>query len=118
MLGGILILILSGFISFSVINNLKGKYPFINSALLKRLFYYHVLLSFAYYLYALYNPSDSVYYYHKVIWDYRGDTWFSFYGTSTPFIEFIGYPFIRYLYFSYEAVMALFSFFGFLGFIY
>lgn len=41
-----------------------------------------------------------------------------FYGTSTTFIEFVGYPFIRYMGFSYEAIMALFSWFGFLGFVY
>lgn len=48
----------------------------------------------------------------------RGPQWSDFYGTSTTFIEFTGYPFIHYLGFTYEAMMALFSFFGFIGFIY
>ncbi|MBL0744019.1 hypothetical protein [Chryseolinea lacunae] len=97
---------------------MKKRYPFLDADLLRRLFYYHTLLAFVYYLYALFNPSDSNFYYEKVVNDFRGDTWFSFYGTSTRFIEFVGYPFIKYLGFSYEASMALFAFFGFVGYIY
>jgi hypothetical protein len=80
------------------------------------LFFYHTLLAITYYLYALFNPSDSTVYYHKVVNDYRGDDWESFYGTSTTFIEWLGYPFIKYVDFTYESTMAIFSFFGFLGF--
>ncbi len=42
----------------------------------------------------------------------------SFYGTSTRFVEWVAYPFIRYVGFSYEAAMMLFSFMGFVGFLY
>jgi hypothetical protein len=118
MLGGILILILTSFLAHVVINRLKGIHPFIDAVLLKRLYYYHVFLSFVYYLYSLYNASDSRYYYKKVVEDFRGPEWFDFYGTSTTFIEFISYPFIRYLGFSYLAMMALFAFLGYIGFIY
>jgi len=118
MLGGLLIILITGILSFVVINNLKGKYPFIDARLLRMLFFYHNVLFFAYYGYTLFNSSDSQFYYQKVLIDYRGDTWGDFYGTSTTFIEFVGYPFIRFLGFSYEAIMALFSWFGFLGFIY
>ncbi|UII24847.1 hypothetical protein LVD15_16220 [Fulvivirga maritima] len=75
-------------------------------------------MSFVYYLYAVLNPSDSNYYYQKVITYFRGPNWSDFYGTSTTFIEWTGYPFINYLGFSYEAIMALFAFFGWIGFIY
>jgi len=115
---GILILTLTGFISFALIGSLKKKYPFVNATLLRQLFYFHVGLTLVYYLYALFNPSDSQYYFVKVTTNYRGDDWWSFYGTSTRFIEFIGYPFIKFLGFSYEGMMALFSFFGFVGFAY
>ncbi|UII23885.1 hypothetical protein [Fulvivirga ligni] len=84
---------------------------------LNRLFFYHLLLSFVYYLYAVFNPSDSNNYYFKVTEYYRGPNWSDFYGTSTTFIEWTGYPFIHYLGFSYEAMMALFAFFGWIGFI-
>ena len=118
MLYGVLILFLTGVISFSMIHSLKQKNPLIDETLLKRLFFFHVALAFTYYFYALFNPSDSQYYYVKVMTNYRGDDWWSFYGTSTRFIEFIGYPFIKFLGFSYEGMMALFAFFGFVGFIY
>jgi hypothetical protein len=119
MTGGLLLIIVTGIISFAMIDRLKRKYPIIiDASHLKALFFYHLLLSFAYYGYVLSNPSDSLYYYQKVMMDYRGDSWGDFYGTSTTFIEFVGYPFIKYFGFSYEAVMALFSFLGFLGFIY
>jgi hypothetical protein len=65
-----------------------------------------------------FNPSDSKFYYLKTQVNYRGDSWFDYYGTSTIFIEFLTYPFVNFLLFSYEAMMALFSFFGFIGFIF
>lgn len=118
MLGGILIILVTAAISFPLIDALKRRYSFIDAPFLKKLFFYHVLLFFAYYGYAYFNPSDSQFYYQKILMDFRGETWFDFYGTSTRFIEFIGYPFIRFFGFSYEAIMALFSWFGFLGFVY
>lgn len=86
--------------------------------ILNRLFFYHLFLSIIYYLYAILNPSDSNYYYHKVEYFYRGPNWSDFYGTSTTFIEWTGYPFIHFLGFSYEAMMALFAFFGWVGFVF
>ena len=118
MIGGFVVLLISGLLSFLIIDRLKEKYPFIDSKFLKTLFFYHTLLSLAYYVYAVFNPSDSKFYYEKILINYRGDDWSSFYGTSTTFIEFFGYPFIKYFGFSYEAIMALFSFLGFLGFVY
>lgn len=118
MLGGLIIIILTGILAFVIIDRLKGRYPFIDARLLRKLFFYHILISLVYYLYVLFNPSDSKFYYEKVIMNFRGDHWFAFYGTSTKFVEFIGYPFIKFFGFSYEASMALFSFFGFLGFVY
>ncbi|HET8860564.1 hypothetical protein [Marivirga sp.] len=85
---------------------------------MKKLFWYHLFLSLVYYIYAVFNPSDSQFYYEKVVVNFRGPDWFDFYGTSTTFIEWTGYPFIKWFGFSYEAIMALFSFLGFLGFIY
>jgi hypothetical protein len=85
---------------------------------LKNLFWYHLFLSIVYYIYAVFNPSDSQFYYEKVVRNFRGPNWFDFYGTSTTFIEWTGYPFIKWFGFTYEAMMALFTLFGFLGFIF
>jgi hypothetical protein len=118
MLGGLLVLVLTALISFAVIGRLKRRHPVMDVPLMRSMYWWHVLLSFAYLGYVAFNPSDSRAYYYKVESGFRGDTWGAFYGTSTTFIEFVGYPFIRYLGFSYEGMMILFSFFGFLGFLY
>jgi hypothetical protein len=118
MLGGLLIVILTTMLSFSMIKALKKKYPFIDVPLLHKLFYFHLALATVYLLYAKFNPSDSNGYYEKVLRNFRGESWMDYYGTSTIFIEFIGYPFVKFLGFSYEACMALFAFFGFVGFLY
>jgi hypothetical protein len=115
MLGGLLVLVLTGILAFAVVNRLKRKYPFIDAVLLKWLFFYHALLSFVYYLYVLFNPSDSRAYFKSVL---DREAWFSLFGTSTTFIKFLIFPFVKYLGFSYEAAMALFAFFGYLGFVY
>jgi hypothetical protein len=101
-----------------MINSLKRKYAFLDARLMRRLFFYHLLLAAAYYLYALFNPSDSWGYYQRIVDNVISDYWFGYYGTSTIFITFIGYPFIKFLGFSYEACMALFAFFGFIGFLF
>jgi hypothetical protein len=79
------------------------------------LFLYHSLLAAAYYAYALFNPSDSKGYFRKVTEDYRGTDWLDYYGTGTTFIEFLGFPLVKFLGFTYESTMVTFSFFGFLG---
>ena len=111
-------LVVCGFASFVIIDYMKRRYPVIDAPAMRRLYFFHLVLSFAYYGYILFNPSDSKAYFRKVDLNMRGDSWFDYYGTSTTFIEFLAYPLIKYFGLSYEACMALFSFFGFLGFIY
>lgn len=118
MVSGIIIIIITGIISFAWINRMKSVHSFIDERMLKQMFFFHLLLFMAYYGYISFNPSDSKAYYEKVLTGFRGDSWLSFYGTSTTFIEFIGYPFIRFMGVSFEGIMAIFSFFGFLGFLY
>ncbi|ELR70612.1 hypothetical protein C900_03593 [Fulvivirga imtechensis AK7] len=121
MLYGIFIIVLGYFIAGAYIDKIipaRSPKSLESNVFLKRLYFYHFFLSAVYYTYALFESSDSKFYYRKVIEDYRGPGWFDFYGVSTRFIEFTGYPFIKYLGFSYEAIMALFSIFGFFGFIY
>jgi hypothetical protein len=118
MLGGLIVLVITGVISFAVIDRLKARHAVMDAPLMRSMYWWHILLSLAYLGYVAFNPSDSRAYYHKVESHFRGDSWGAFYGTSTTFIEFVGYPFIHFLGFSYEGMMALFSFFGFLGFLY
>jgi hypothetical protein len=116
--GGIVVIIITAIISFSLVSSLKRKYPFLDAVLMHRLLLYHFLLAIVYYIYALFNPSDSLGYYYRIVNDIGSDNWQGHYGTSTTFITFVGYPFVKFFGFSYEACMALFAFFGFLGFLY
>lgn len=97
---------------------LHARNPGTSLTMFRSLIGYHILLSLAYYLYAVFNRSDSVHYYEKVVYNYRGETWWDFYGVSTTFVEFVGYPFIKYFGFSYDAMMILFAWFGLMGFFY
>jgi hypothetical protein len=118
MIGGLIILIITGILSFIMIDRIHRSHPLVDRGLMRNLYFFHILLSLAYYMYVLFSPSDSKFYYQKILMNFRGDSWFSFYGSSTTFIEFVGYPFIKFMGFSYEAIMTLFSFFGFMGFLY
>ncbi|MEM7550850.1 MAG: hypothetical protein AAF363_14300 [Bacteroidota bacterium] len=121
MIYGIVIILVSYFLAYRIIDKVilvTNRKTQKSSLFLKNLFWYHLFLSVVYYVYALFNFSDSLHYYLKIVNDYRGTSWSHFYGTSTIFIEWFGYPFIKYFGFTYEAMMVLFSFFGFLGFVY
>lgn len=82
------------------------------------LFAYHSFFFLVYYLYALSTTSDSLQYYYATSNLLRGPNWLDFYGNGTIFIEFVAFPFVHHLGFSYEAMMLLFSLFGYIGFFY
>jgi hypothetical protein len=105
-------------VSFLLIEKLGKKYSFVDKSLLRKLFAYHSAIFIVYFIYVSYSPSDSKAYFEKIISNYRGEAWIDFYGTSTTFIEFIGYPFVKFLGFTYETMMVLFSFVGFVGVLY
>lgn len=116
MVYGLIVIVLTWLLASSLIQrNLVLRRLKAEKSFVQKLFFYHLILAMVYYAYALFNPSDSIAYYNKVLINLRGENWMDFYGTSTTFIEWVGYPFIKFLGFSYEAIMALFSFFGFLG---
>ncbi|WP_246136870.1 hypothetical protein [Gillisia hiemivivida] len=77
---------------------------------------YHLGFGGIYYIYALFNRSDSIKYFKASQNINKG--WLEFFGTETTFIKFISYPFINYLGFSYEMMMLLFTWIGFMGFVY
>ncbi len=84
----------------------------------KRLIWYHAVLSVVYFLYAFFNPSDSWEYYSRIARNFRGENWEDFYGVSTQFIEFLGYPLVKFLALPYESVMMVFAWLGLVGFFY
>tara|TARA_R100001369_G_scaffold92896_1_gene141047 strand:+ start:57333 stop:58562 length:1230 start_codon:yes stop_codon:yes gene_type:complete len=99
-----------------IFKRLQKKHSFFNKKLMNRLFCYHMFFGILYYAYAFLNPSDS----HKYfLWPQNDSkSWVDFFGTETTFVNFISYPFINGLGFSYEMMMILYAWFGFVGFVY
>jgi hypothetical protein len=100
----------------TIFKQIRKKHDFFSVKLMNRLFFYHLAFGAAYYIYALFNPSDSKKYF---TWPQNESLgWFDFFGTETTFINFISYPFINGLGFSYEMMMLLFTWIGFMGFVF
>ena len=116
MIGGIVLIILLYIITLPLLNRFKAKHSWLDLSLMKKLYWYHTLFALVYYITVMSAPSDSVAYYNNTALGYSD--WFSSYGTSTVFIHFFAYPFIKYLFFSYEMMMLLFAWIGYWGFIY
>ena len=66
MLGGLVTLIVTGVIAYYWAATLNRRYPVATMGRLRSLFIYHCFLSFVYYLYAMFNRSDSRHYFLKV----------------------------------------------------
>lgn len=95
---------------------LKNRYTFLSNFKMNVLFFYHLLFGLVYYLYALSNPSDSKRYFR--VPSESNKAWIDFFGTETTFIDFISYPFINFMGFSYEMMMLLFTWIGYWGFVF
>ncbi|WP_276482106.1 hypothetical protein [Paraflavitalea pollutisoli] len=111
----ILILVLFG-ATLPLLQLLKAQHRWLKIGLLRNLYWYHVLFAGIYYAYVQSSASDSVAYFNRTSENY--EDWMDAYGTGTPFIDFVAYPFVNYLGFSYEMMMVLFSWMGYWGFVY
>lgn len=98
-----------------ILNKLDKEYSFFSKRKMNLLFFYHLIFGGAYYIYALSNPSDSIGYFNRP--DNFQGKWLELFGTETTFIDFISYPFINYLGFTYEMMMLLFTWVGYWGFV-
>ncbi|MUP44945.1 hypothetical protein E0K83_04205 [Gramella sp. BOM4] len=99
-----------------IFQKLEKKHEFFSTKLMNILSLYHLGFLGLYYAYALFNPSDSKRYFGLV--NSTEKSWFHFFQTETHFIDFLSYPFIKFLGFSYEMMMLLFAWVGFMGFVY
>lgn len=115
MIGGIVLIILLYFITLPILSSIKNRRSWFSLKLMKNLYWYHVFFALVYYIYASFNPSDSVAYYSRSSSAY--ENWFAAFQTGTPFIDFVGYPFINYMFFSYQMMMVLFAWLGYWGFV-
>jgi len=98
-----------------LLNSLAQKHAFFDKKLMNYLFLYHLLFFLVYYTYTLFNPSDSVHYYHVA--SRIGSNWPELFETGTNFINFLASPFVQ-AGLSFESLMLIFSWFGYVGFVY
>jgi hypothetical protein len=115
MIGALVLILFFFLINQGLFSSFSRKHKWFSMKLMNYLFLYHLLFFAVYYTYALFNNSDSKLYYDRPQW---GNSWWEYFGTSTTFIDFLGWPFINLLGFSYEMMMALFAWFGYIGFVY
>ncbi|WP_304986255.1 hypothetical protein [Flavobacterium rivulicola] len=92
------------------------RHPFVSIRLIRKIFLYHLLFAIVYYVYAVYNPSDSKHYYSTL--SQSDINWVETIPMTNWGVFFVEYPFLKYLDFNYEMLMLLFSWFGFVGFVY
>lgn len=110
-----LIFVLFG-LSQPILNRIQRQHPYLKAGLLNQLFWYHMFFGLVYYIYAVFNRSDSKRYYEfaKNKWE----NWFDAFFVGTGFVEWLAFPFVRYLNFNYEMAMFFFTWMGFWGFVY
>jgi hypothetical protein len=115
-IGGILLVILFYAATIPMLQIMKRRMPWFQVGLMKNLYWFHTLFTIIYYVFQMFSASDSQEYFHRTQTQYY--TWFSAYGTGTPFIDFVAYPFVNYLGFTFEMMYALFAWMGYWGFVY
>lgn len=118
MIQGVIIWLLTLLISYFLVGVLQQRHKLLDRRFMIMLFFYHTLLSITYYLYAVFNPSDSKAYYAKALAKFQGDNLLDYFGISTKFIEFIAFFLVQKLGFTYESCMMFFAWLGYLGFLF
>ena len=116
MIGGIVLIVLLLILNQAIFVGISKRHAFFQKKTMNGLYGYHMFFFLVYYLYALFNNSDSKLYFTRP--SAVNMSWLDFFGTSTTFIDFLSYPFINILGFNYEMSMVLFAWMGYLGFLY
>ena len=111
----IIVFILLYFLNQLLLGRLSRKYSFFDAGLMRKLYWYHLVFLLIYFVYATYNPSDSLQYY-KVAKE-AGDMWPLLFEPGTPFISFLGAPLVQ-LGLEFSTLMLVFSWMGYIGFVY
>jgi hypothetical protein len=115
-IGGILLMVLLFVATLPMLQMMKQRMPWFQVGMMKNLYWFHCLFTIIYYIFQLFSRSDSQEYFLRPQMNYPN--WLSAYDTGTRFIDFVGYPFINYLGFSFEMMFALFSWMGYWGFVF
>lgn len=83
---------------------------------MNKLYWYHLLFFIIYYIYGLFNNSDSLQYYAVAVYNIEGD-WSQLFYTGTRFISFCALPFIN-IGLSYFSLMLIYAWMGYIGFVF
>ncbi|MEB2782444.1 hypothetical protein U3A58_18790 [Algoriphagus sp. C2-6-M1] len=110
----ILILILFG-ISQPILSNLQREHKWVKAGMLNQMFWYHMFFGLVYWIYGLFNRSDSWVYFLETK---RYVEWFNAFEAGTNFIKWLSFPFVNWFGFNYDMMMFLSCWVGFWGFVY
>jgi len=115
LLGAVLLILVLFGISQPILSNLQKEHKWLKAGLLNQLYWYHMLFGLIYWTYSQLNRSDSVNYFFS----YRQyPNWSDAFEPGTLFIEWINYPFVKWLGFNYDMMMFFSTWIGFWGFVY
>lgn len=115
MLGAVFLVLFLFFASQPILNALQREHKWLKAGLLNQMYWYHMLFGLVYWTYAQFNRSDSVNYFNSHKWY---DNWFETFSPGTLFIEWVNYPFAKWLGFNYDMMMFFSTWVGFWGFVY
>ncbi|NVJ86821.1 MAG: hypothetical protein HWE15_10985 [Algoriphagus sp.] len=115
MLGAVLLVLFLFFASQPILNNLQKEHKWLKAGLLNQLYWYHMFFGLVYWTYGQFNRSDSVMYYRSHSWY---TNWFDAFEPGTSFIEWVNYPFAKWLGFNYDMMMFFSTWVGYWGFVY
>lgn len=115
MLGAALLVLFLFFVSQPILGNLQKEHKWIKAGLLNQMYWYHMFFGLVYWTYAQFNRSDSISYFLSFR-HYR--SWFDAFEPGTLFIEWVNYPFAKWLGFNYDMMMFFSTWVGFWGFVY
>lgn len=118
MIQAVIIWLVTLLVTYFIVGAMQQRHQSLNRKFMINLFLYHTLLTIVYYMYALFNNSDSINYYYKATIKSFGDNLFNYFGISTKFIDFLSFFLVNHLGFTYESSMIFFSWFGYLGFLF
>ena len=116
MIGAIILIIVLFGITIPILNSFKKGKTWFDLGLMKGLYWYHMFFGGVYYVMVMNSRSDSVGYFRRALYEY--EYWLLMYTRGTRFIDFLAYPFVKHLAFSYEMMMVLFTWMGYWGFVY
>lgn len=115
MIDFIIVFILLLVINQGLLESLSKKFTFFDKSLMQKLYWYHLVFFGIYYVYTLFNPSDSIQYY--AVAKNASEHWTLLFESGSKFVSFVAVPFVS-IGFSYLTMMLICSWFGYVGFVY